>query len=125
MNKVLNVTLRAAVVVLALVLIWLLFAPKSYGQYVPRMYSKKQDSCAPKYRWATSADKYITVKDSVQKFTVLKSYGRIVNGATSDLADDGASDIQISKHDKPIRLKIGNDEYVIWNKKVYVRVKPD
>lgn len=115
-SKVLDTTARGAIVVLLLILIWLLFAPKTYGQSV---YAKKQDSCAPKYRWATENLQYKQVADFMFKtdssVLIMKPDGRIY------LRRDGQL-TQIKDRD-PVKVKIGTDTFIVWRKKIYQQLK--
>lgn len=120
---------RILIVILSLITIWALFAPKSYGQ------SKKPDSCSIKYRWVEKGVKYKELKDS-SSLSLLTAKGiyldnQFVNGLKiapkpeeiSRIPNGEENTIQINDNPKnPIQIKIGDEVYIVWKKKIYRQV---
>lgn len=101
-TKLLDRIQRAIFVFLALGLLWLLFAPKSYGQFSRPVWQPKDPCSEPIYRWVKKGVKYKEVQ----------------------LPDSLNVPAEKRNRKNPAKFKIGSDQYVAWRGKIYIEINP-
>lgn len=124
--KVLTVTIRAAVVVLTLILIWLLFAPKSYGQINTNRFGKltapTKDSLGGNDYYTTQSQALKLLNFSGQ-FTFAGSTPGWLLRVENFTDTTKPKTIRFNERNtEPILLKVGDLEYVLWRGKLYMSI---
>lgn len=103
MNRNINTAIvKGAIVGVLLTVIWLLFAPKCYGQFSRPVWQPKDPCSEPRYRWVKKGVKYQEIK----------------------MPDSLNIPPERLNKKNPSSFKVGENTFIAWKGKIYIQINP-